>query len=88
VQEETPDFSKILRVLELARIRYVLVGGLAMVAHGSAHVTQDIDIGYSRDVMNMDALASALAPYHPQLRGVPPGLPFVLDGRTFRSALT
>lgn len=85
--DETPDFAAILRVLETAGVRFVLVGGLAMVAHGSDHVTQDIDVGYSRDIANMNVLASALAPYHPQLRGAPAGLPFILDLRTLKSVL-
>ncbi len=56
-----------------------------MVALGSDHITKDIDIVYARDPENLAALVAALAPQHPRLRGVPEGLPFTFDVRTFRN---
>ena len=44
MQDDEPDFSAILRALDASKVRYVLIGGLAMIAHGSAHVTVDMDI--------------------------------------------
>ena len=84
--ETLPDFRPILEALQSANVRFVLIGGLAMSAHGSAYITQDIDVGYARDHENIRLLNQALAGMHPRLRGFPEGLPFVWDERTIRSA--
>ena len=65
-------FEQLLRTLHTAGVKFVLIGGLAMVAHGSATLTGDVDICYARDAENLERLARALAPFHPQLRGAPP----------------
>jgi hypothetical protein len=87
VPDETADLQAILAAREVAGVRYVLIGGLAMVAHGSAHVTQDVDMTYSRDPENLALLAKALAPLKPQLRDAPPGLPFMFGPRTLRNTV-
>jgi len=79
------DFLAILRTLEAGGVRFVLIGGLAMIALGSNHVTQDVDIVYARDPENIAALVAALKPQHPRLRGVPEDLPFIFDVRTFQN---
>lgn len=81
------DVAALLRALASNGVRHVLVGGAAAVAHGSARLTQDVDVVYARDAGNVGALAKALAPFHPYLRGAPPGLPFVWDERTIRNGL-
>ncbi len=53
MQEREPDFSALLRTLEAGGVRFVLIGGLAMIALGSNHVTQDVDIVYARDPENL-----------------------------------
>jgi len=85
VPEKEPEFAEILARLNAAGVRYVLIGGLAMVLHGSAHITQDIDIGYARSPENFEALAVALRQMHARLRNVPPEIPFLLDAQTFRN---
>ena len=50
--------------------------------HGSAHLTNDLDLCYSRTPANLRRLATALAPFHPRPAGFPPELPFVWDDRT------
>ena len=42
---------------------------------------------YRRDAENLRRLATALDGQEPCLRGVAPGLPFVLDAETLRSGL-
>jgi hypothetical protein len=79
--------SELLRQLNAFQVEYVLIGGLAMTAHGSAHVTQDLDICYLRTSENLVRLTNALAPLHPYLRGTPPGLPFRLDVATVQAGL-
>jgi predicted nucleotidyltransferase len=80
-------FAELLRALAKADVRFVLVGGVAATAHGSARTTQDLDIVYERSDENLQRLVLALAPYEPYLRGAPPGLPFHLDMETLRSGL-
>ena len=81
------DFPALLRLLHEHDVRFLIVGGAAATAHGSARLTQDLDIVYDRSRENLERLVRALAPYEPYLRGAPPGLPFVLDTETMRRGL-
>ena len=81
------DFKALLEALADAEVEFILVGGLAAIAHGSARLTQDIDIVYARDEGNLERLADALAPHGPYLRGAPPGLPFKWDVATLLHGL-
>jgi hypothetical protein len=81
------DAPEMLRRLISGNVEFVLIGGLAMMAHGSAHVTKDLDVCYSRSPQNIARLADALAPFHPCLRGAPAGLPFQFDTPTIRAGL-
>ncbi|MDQ3298204.1 MAG: nucleotidyltransferase [Myxococcota bacterium] len=68
-------------------VEFIIIGGVAATAHGSAHVTVDLDIVYRRTPENMARLAAALAPHQPYLRGAPPGLPFRFDIDTIKRGL-
>ena len=81
------DFRELLRCLNAAEVRFILVGGMAAIAHGATRLTQDVDIVYARDSENLRRLAEALRPYQPYLRGVPQGLPFIWDEETLRRGL-
>lgn len=81
------DFDSLLRVLKEAGVDFIIVGGVAAVAHGSARLTQDLDVVYSRDDVNIRCLAEALAGHSPYLRGAPDGLPFRWDTETIRRGL-
>lgn len=81
------DFRRLLDSLVEHRVEFVIIGGVALVLHGSSRVTQDLDICYSRSPENLERLATALAPFQPTLRGAPPGLPFTLDARSLQSGL-
>jgi hypothetical protein len=71
-----------LRVLVEHEVRFVLIGGWAAKLQGSPTVTADIDICYSREAMNLELLASALAGLDVRLRGIEDAVPFNLDPRT------
>jgi len=71
--------------LVVAGVRFVVIGGLAMRAQGSARLTEDLDICYDPAPDNVRRLASLLAEWHAYLRGVERGLPFVMDERTFQT---
>jgi hypothetical protein len=81
------DFRRLIEALAAHQVEYIIIGGVALVLHGSARSTQDLDICYSRERANLDALAAALAPFRVTLRGAPADLPFRLDARTLRSGL-
>jgi hypothetical protein len=50
-----------MRLLNAAGVRYVLVGGYALAAHGYVRMTEDIDIAVSPDPENTRRWISALA---------------------------
>ncbi len=81
------DFRALIEALCRSEVRFVLVGGVAATLHGSARLTQDIDVVYARDAGNLCRLARALAPLKPYLRGAPAGLPFRLDEPTLAAGL-
>ena len=78
---------ELLRQLTVNNVRFVVIGGVALVSRGAQRSTEDLDIAYARDRENLQRLATALEPLHPKLRGVPPELPFLFDAQTLRSGL-
>ncbi len=83
----TASFGKLLRRLADAKVEFILVGGLAANARGSARVTTDVDVSYGRGVVNLERVVKALAPIKPYLRGAPPGLPFEWSVAMLRAGL-
>jgi hypothetical protein len=81
------DFARLLAALTQSNVEFIVVGGFAAAAHGSAHVTVDLDVVYRRTAENMARLARALKPLRPYLRGAPPGLPFEFDRETIERGL-
>jgi hypothetical protein len=61
VGSDTPlDAERILEVLAEHAVEYVIVGGLAVQAHGHVRTTVDIDVFPSPDRSNLERLADAL----------------------------
>jgi predicted nucleotidyltransferase len=81
------DFAGLLRGLAASGVEFILVGGAAATAHGSVRLTLDVDVVYQRSPENIARLVAALTPWHPYLRGAPPGLPFRWDAATVVSGL-
>ncbi len=81
------DFEALIRILVEHGVEFILVGGAAATAHGSARLTDDLDIVYSRSPENIARLAACLAPHKAYLRGAPEGLPFRLDADTIERGL-
>lgn len=79
--------ERLLGALGKAGVEYILVGGIAARAHGSARVTQHVDICYARSAENLARLERALAAFAPYPRGAPRGLPFEWSVRTLRAGL-
>jgi hypothetical protein len=78
----TLQAEEIVSALDLHQVRYVVIGGLGAVLHGSPIVTQDADICPARDRANLDHLAAALSEMKARLRvaGIPEGIPFPYEG--------
>lgn len=63
------ELGRALKALCDAGVDFVIVGGVAATFHGSAQVTYDLDICYSRSLDNLNRLVKALAPFAPRPRG-------------------
>jgi len=81
------DLKGLLTLLAKGQIEFIIVGGVAASLHGSARVTHDLDIVYSRSRENLRRLVAALSRHRPYLRGAPPGLPLSWDDETLRAGL-
>ena len=81
------DFGALLRTLVDAGVEFIIVGGAAATAHGSARLTQDLDVLYSRETKNFERVVAALARHDPYLRDAPAGLPFELSTETLAAGL-
>lgn len=81
------DFEGLLRTLKDSEVDFIVVDGVAAVAHGSARLTQDLDVVYSRQPDNLRRLVSGFAPFNPYLRGAPAGLPFEWNEATLERGL-
>lgn len=72
-----------------AGVGFVVIGGGASIVHGSARITNDLDICYDPAAENTDRLAALLKAWHARLyvaREPDARLPFVIDQRTFRDS--
>lgn len=81
------SFASMLKGLVDERINFIVVGGVAAAAHGATRITSDLDIVYQADdPANLHRLGQLLASWNAYPRGIDPGLPFIMDGRTLHSA--
>ena len=75
------DPRRLLETLVQHGVDFVLIGGMAGTARGSAYITLDVDIAYERSRANLERLAEALRELDATLRGAPADLPFALDAK-------
>jgi hypothetical protein len=83
---EWPRFQAghILRRLDAAGVDFVVIGGIAAIAHGSPQITRDLNIVFATDEANLERLGCALQDLKATLRGVTDDVPFVPDARSLR----
>lgn len=62
------SFREILDALLEHQVEYIIIGGVALMLHGSTRMTADIDILYSRSRENIHRLVEAIKPFGPKLR--------------------
>jgi hypothetical protein len=79
-----PDFDveTMFRALSGAGVDYVVIGGIAMILHGSDRLTRDLDLVFAADEANLEKLGRALVGLRAQLRDVDEDIPFVPDAAT------
>ena len=72
--KDTPDlfenFLKILRALAREKVEYVLIGGFAVILHGLARLTSDIDLFVMPEEENLQRLKRALQEVFPYDREI------------------
>ncbi|MDX6720923.1 MAG: hypothetical protein QOJ63_3177 [Solirubrobacteraceae bacterium] len=76
--------TRLLRRLVEGGVDFVVIGGVAVIVQASPRITKDLDICYSREPSNLEALGTVLVAAGATLRGVDEELPFVPDARTLR----
>lgn len=76
---KTLEPGLLLETLDRHGVDFVVVGGLAGLAHGSSYPTFDLDVAYAREPGNLRRLAAALEEIGVTLRGAPSDLPFKPD---------
>ena len=81
------DFNGLLRLLVENEVEFIIVGGAAATAHGSARLTLDLDVVYKRSRENIVHIVDGLRPIKPYLRGAPLGLPFDWSAQTIQKGL-
>lgn len=81
------DPGEIFRALTERGVEFVLIGGLAGMAHGSSYPSFDTDIAYRRTDENLRRLADVLTGLGATLRGAPKDLPFTPDATTLRNGM-
>lgn len=79
------QLEPILKSLIEHEVEFVVIGGVAVVAHGSAYLTKDLDFCYARSNENLKRIVDALSEFRPRFRGFPENLPFTFDLSTLRN---
>lgn len=84
------DLAQLLAVLDRHQVRYILIGGLAAVFHGSPFPTEDADITPDTGTDNLRRLSAALTELKARIRTetVPEGLPFAHDASSLAAVAT
>jgi transcriptional regulator with XRE-family HTH domain len=81
------ETGPLLDALDRNEVEFVVIGGVAGLAHGSAYPTYDLDIAYARDSRNLERMAAALRDIGVTLRGAPDDLPFQVDSKTLEAGM-
>jgi predicted nucleotidyltransferase len=78
------ELGALLRRLDQAGVEFVVVGGIAAIAHGSPRFTFDLDIVFATNEANLRRLGDALVDLNAKLHGVVDEVPFVPDALALR----
>lgn len=72
-----PDL--ILEILVRHEVEFVLIGGMAAVAHGSPHLTHDVDVCHKVERSNLERLSAALVELDARIRVLEDDEPLPFD---------
>jgi hypothetical protein len=82
------DILEFLKLLEANHVEYLIVGGQAVIYHGHARLTGDIDIFYSLSEQNAKALYSALLDFWDQsIPGIDSAQELMVEGQIIQFGL-
>ena len=81
------NLKNIIETLSQHNVDFVIIGGMAAIAHGASYVTADVDMCYARNKENLARLVAALKPFQPRLRDFPRDLPLFFDENTLGQGL-
>ena len=79
------NLDQMVEAMSREGIRFVLIGGVAAIAHGSAYNTNDLDVCYDTADDNVAKILEVLKAWEPYPRGWDPNLPWYFDARTFKT---
>ncbi len=68
----SPDFKELLSLLEKHKVRYLVVGGYAVMKYTEPRFTKDLDLWVSTDAENSKAVYEALREFGAPLKGLVP----------------
>ena len=68
----SPDFRELLSLLEKHKVRYLVVGGYAVMKYTEPRFTKDLDLWISTDEENSKAVYAALKEFGAPLKGLVP----------------
>jgi hypothetical protein len=68
--DSNPDFEAMFRILDQHQVRYLVIGGLAVIYHAKPRYTKDLDLWVDPDPENIQRANAALEEF---------GSPFLLD---------
>ena len=68
----SPDFKELLSLLEKHKVRYLVVGGYAVMKYTEPRFTKDLDLWTSTDKENSKAVYAALKEFGAPLKGLSP----------------
>ena len=73
-EPQLEDLVRLARALNAHHVRYVLIGGFAVIAHGGTRTTRDIDLLIDADPenVNLEGLAHATKIRSPATPAAPP----------------
>jgi len=80
------DFRDLLRVFNEERVRYLIVGGYALIKHSEPRYTKDLDLWVSRDEENARRVFQALERYGAPVSAMSPA-DFMREGYFFTMGL-
>lgn len=77
------DFSDLLRIFNARKVRYLVIGGYAVVQYAEPRFTKDLDLVVGTDRANAEAVYAALHEFGAPLTGLTPA-DFAEDGFFFQ----